>query len=88
MSALMARSPLSGRARMLYATSLGAVLVLAFCLVLPAVVKAVPPKRSLGSGRRGHYFVATKDGPNVAFYLDGQLKHSATGAGNAPPTMP
>jgi hypothetical protein len=35
-----------------------------------------------------HYFVATKDGPNVAFYLDGQLKHSATGAGNAPPTMP
>jgi PKD repeat protein len=35
-----------------------------------------------------HYFVATKDGPNVAFYLDGQLKHGATGAGNAPPTMP
>jgi hypothetical protein len=50
MSTLMARSPLSGRARMLYATSLGTVLVLAFCLVLPAVVKAVPPKRSLGSG--------------------------------------
>jgi hypothetical protein len=50
MSTLMARSPHSGRARMFYATSLGAVLVLAICLVLPAVVKAVPPKRSLGSG--------------------------------------
>ena len=35
-----------------------------------------------------HHFVATKDGANVAFYLDGQLKHSATGAGNVAPTMP
>jgi hypothetical protein len=50
MSTLMARSPHSGRARMFYATSFGAVLVLVFCLVLPAVAKAVPPKRSLGSG--------------------------------------
>ena len=35
-----------------------------------------------------HHFVATKDGANVAFYLDGQLKHSATGAGNTAPTLP
>jgi len=35
-----------------------------------------------------HHFVATKDGANVAFYLDGQLKHSATGAGDVAPVMP
>ena len=35
-----------------------------------------------------HHFVATKDGTNVAFYLDGQLKHSATGAGDVAPVMP
>ena len=35
-----------------------------------------------------HHFVATKDGANVAFYLDGQLKHSATGAGSTAPTLP
>jgi hypothetical protein len=35
-----------------------------------------------------HHLVATKDGANVAFYLDGQLKHSATGAGDIAPAMP
>jgi len=35
-----------------------------------------------------HHFVATTDGANVAFYLDGQLKHTATGAGTAALTMP
>jgi BNR repeat-containing family member/PKD domain/Concanavalin A-like lectin/glucanases superfamily len=35
-----------------------------------------------------HHFAATTDGTNVAFYLDGQLKHTATGAGTAAPTMP
>jgi BNR repeat-containing family member/PKD domain/Concanavalin A-like lectin/glucanases superfamily len=35
-----------------------------------------------------HHFVATKDGGNVAFYLDGQRKHSGTGAGNVAPAMP
>jgi hypothetical protein len=42
-----------------------------------------------GSVRDGwHYFAATKDGPDVAFYLDGQLRYQATGAGNAAPVMP
>ena len=36
----------------------------------------------------GHQFVATNDGANVAFYLDGQLKHTAAGASNAAPTLP
>ena len=35
-----------------------------------------------------HHFVATTDGANVAFYLDGQLKHTATGAGTTAPALP
>jgi BNR repeat-containing family member/PKD domain/Concanavalin A-like lectin/glucanases superfamily len=35
-----------------------------------------------------HHFVATKDGGNVAFYLDGQRKHSGSGAGSIAPAMP
>jgi Concanavalin A-like lectin/glucanases superfamily len=35
-----------------------------------------------------HHFVATKDGGSVAFYLDGQLVHSGSGAGGIAPTMP
>ena len=35
-----------------------------------------------------HHVVATKDGGNVAFYVDGQLVHSATGAGSANAAMP
>jgi len=35
-----------------------------------------------------HYFAATKDGADVAFYLDGQLVGTATGAGNTGPAGP
>ncbi|MFL5866834.1 MAG: BNR-4 repeat-containing protein [Thermoleophilaceae bacterium] len=35
-----------------------------------------------------HHFVVTKDGGNVAFYLDGQLVHSGTGAPATAPTTP
>jgi len=45
--------------------------------------------RTTASIKNGwHHVVATKDGGNVAFYLDGQLTHSGTGAGSVPPLMP
>jgi BNR repeat-containing family member/PKD domain/Concanavalin A-like lectin/glucanases superfamily len=45
--------------------------------------------RTTASVQNGwHHFVVTKDGGNVAFYLDGQLVHSGTGAGSVAPTMP
>jgi hypothetical protein len=44
--------------------------------------------RATASVRNGwHHFVATKDGGNVALYVDGQPVHSAAGAGSVAPTM-
>jgi hypothetical protein len=44
--------------------------------------------RATASVRNGwHHFVATKDGGNVALYVDGQPVHSAGGAGTVAPTM-
>ncbi len=45
--------------------------------------------RTTASVRDGqwHHIVATKDGPSVAFYLDGQPVHGGTGAGSTAPTM-
>lgn len=45
--------------------------------------------RTTASVQNGwHHFVATKNGGSVAFYLDGQLVHSGTGAATTAPTMP
>ncbi|MFL5869365.1 MAG: LamG-like jellyroll fold domain-containing protein, partial [Thermoleophilaceae bacterium] len=45
--------------------------------------------RTTASVQNGwHHFVVTKDGGNVAFYLDGQLVHSGTGAPATAPTTP
>ena len=45
--------------------------------------------RATSSVKNGwHQLVATKNGGNVAFYIDGQLVHSGSGAGSTAPTMP
>jgi len=45
--------------------------------------------RATSSVKNGwHHFVATKNAGNVAFYIDGQLAHSGTGATSTAPTMP
>ena len=45
--------------------------------------------RTTASVKNGwHYFVATKNGGSVAYYLDGQLVHSGSGAGSSAATMP
>jgi Concanavalin A-like lectin/glucanases superfamily len=45
--------------------------------------------RATASIRNGwHHFVATKDGSNVAFYIDGQLVRRSTAAASTAPTMP
>jgi hypothetical protein len=45
--------------------------------------------RSASSIRGGwHHLVVTKDGGNSAFYVDGQLVHTGSGAGNAAAAMP